>query len=137
MKPSGKRTTWKWYLAVLTLTMLVGYSLDAQVAWQAIMEIPLLIAIGLYAWKQPAGPPAFWRAYGIVYPMWILFLLWVNSISDGALLPWQRVFISSEPIRSLSDLAIEVTGDTFFLGPAIVAVWRLGRSRELLTQPEA
>ena len=137
VKPSGKRTTWKWYLAILTLTMLVGYSLDSQVAWQAIIDIPLLIAIGLYAWKQPAGSPAFWRAYGIVYPMWVLFLLWVNSIPDGTLLPWQRVFISSEPIRSLSDLAIEVSGYTIFMGPAIVAVWRLGRSRDLLTQPEA
>jgi len=137
VKPSGKRTTWKWYLAILTLTMLVGYSLDSQVAWQAIMDIPLLIAIGLYAWKRPPVSPALWRAYGIVYPMWVLFLLWLNSIPDGALLPWQKVFISSEPIRSLSDLAIEVTGYTIFMGPAIVAVWRLGRNRDLLVQPEA
>lgn len=137
VKPSGKRTAWKWYLGVLTLTMIVGYSLDAQVAWQAIMDIPLLIAIGLYAWKRSAGSPAFWRNYGIVYPAWVLFLLWVNSIPDATLQPWQRVFISSEPIRSLSDLAIEVAGYTIFMGPAIVAVWRLGRSRDPLTQPEA
>ncbi len=136
VKPSGKRTTWKWYLVVLTLTMIVGYSLDSQVAWQGIMEIPLLVAIGLYAWKQPVGSPAFWKAYGIVYPMWLLFLLWINSIPDAALLPWQRIFISSEPIRSLSDLAIEVIGDTIFMGPGIVAVWRLGFGHDLLTQPE-
>lgn len=137
VKPSSKRTSWKWYLTVLTLTLLVGYSLDSQVAWQAIMEVPLLIAIALYAWRQPAGSPAFWRAYGIVYPVWIIFLLWVNSIPEGALLPWQHIFISSEPIRSLSDLTVEVAGSTIFMGPAIVAVWRLGRGCDLLTQPNA
>ena len=126
---SSRRTGWKWYLVVLALMLLVGYSQDAQVAWQAMMELPLLVALALYAWKQPGGSAMFWKVYGSLYPVWIAFILWVDSLPPEAQQPWQQVFRSSDPIRSVQDLAIELIGYATVIGPAWVVVWRLGHSK--------
>lgn len=125
--PISKRTGWKWYAVILTLVMVAGYSLDAKILWQAVFEIPVLTALFCYAWKRSVGTPAFWRNYTLGYLVWIVWLLCVNSIPEASLQPWQRVFVSSEPIRSTSDLLIEVIGYTLFMGPALVAMWRLGQ----------
>lgn len=128
---ADQRTGWKWYVVVLLLVLLGGYAIDFHIAWQAVAELPLVAAVTLYAWKQPRGLPALWRAYGIGYPAWVAFLLWVNSVPVSARNHWQQLLSSSEPILNVVDLAIEVGGYTLVFGPALIVVWRLGCGREL------
>lgn len=122
-----RRVGWKIYAVLLPLIVVCGYALSVDIAWQAVMELPLLMAVALYAWKRPLGPRVIWRAYGIAYPAWIALSIWVDTIPGPTRRLWQQALASSEPIVTITDLAIEVLGSLLVLGPALLAVWRLGR----------
>ena len=126
---TSRRRGWKIYAIVLTLMMTVGYAMDAGVAWQAVMEVPLVAAVVLYAWRWPSGAPAWWRIYGVFYPAWVAFLLWVNAIPSAHQQPWQRPFLSSDPSQTVTDILIELAGYALALGPAFTIVWRLALER--------
>jgi hypothetical protein len=120
-----RRTGWKWYAAALPLIVVIGYALDAQVAWQAVMEVPLILALIVYAWRLPSGPPLLWKLYGILYPVWTVFVLWINTIPPAMQRAWQHPFLSSDPSVTLHDLGLEVLGFALVVGPVLRVIWRL------------
>ena len=120
-----RRTGWKVYAALLPVMFACTYAMDRSTAWQWVCDIPLFVAVVLYAWKRSGGPTLFWMLYGLAYPVWDGVVIWASMIPEGIRAPWQQALAGSEPIETMSDLLIEVAGDLVLLGPAILVVWRL------------
>jgi len=125
-----RRTGWKIYTVMLPLLLGGAYAFNATIAWQAVFELPLVFGLALYAWKQVVGPRVLWRTYGVAYSAWIVFRTWIDAIPKAVRLPWQQSLATSDPILTTTELAIEVFSALLIIGPAVLAIWKLGKPGE-------
>lgn len=122
---SDRRTGWKIYACLLPFLFLSAHAFEPATLWQLVLELPLFAALILYAWKKPAGPRPAWLLYGMFYACWAGVIVWVGNIPAATQAPWMRAIAEGDPSVTLMDWVAELSAVLLFIGPGLLATWRL------------
>ncbi|MBI3319680.1 MAG: CPBP family intramembrane metalloprotease [Candidatus Omnitrophica bacterium] len=123
---SGGRIGWKIYAVALPFVILVAYAADRAVAWQAVFDVPVVVAVGLYGWKRAWGPRGFWKVYAVWYVLWLALTLWATMVPAAMRSGWQHVLAASHPLAGWPEVAAVLLSTVVLIGPALVVLWRTG-----------